>query len=145
MAYFKRGIPAPFSLHSSFKEIYQFLCEQTDPTAMNAIHLCDEFMDSLLCAPFIDYDGKEKPGLYDVTSALAKDFLASPILDGVLYQSTKSSQFPNVALKPKAVIEKLTYAAVSAYKVVDISDESGFSLQCLGNGIVDGESIIWWP
>ncbi|UGQ45443.1 RES domain-containing protein [Massilia endophytica] len=145
MAYFKRGVPVPFSLHPSFRAIHQFLCEQTDPVAMSAIHLCDDFMDTLLCAPVIDNDGREKPGLYDVTSALARDFLATPILDGILYQSTKSEQFPNVALKPKAVIEKLTYVAASAYRVVDTSEEFGYSLQCLGNGIVDGENIIWLP
>ena len=138
MDYFRRGIPLPFNLHPVFKEIYELFRELSHPTAMEAIHLCDEFMNSILTAK-----ANEESCLYDLTSVLAKDFLAASQLDGILYQSTKSAKFPNVALRPSAVDKKLRYAGASAYRIIDRLEEAQFTLQCLGNGIIEGDRIVW--
>lgn len=143
MDYFRRGIPVPFNLHPTFKEIYELLRKFANPIAMEAVHLCDEFMNSILTAKVSDKKNEESFGLYDVTCALAKDFLSAPQLDGILYQSTKSSSFPNAALKPASVDEKLRYAGAAAYKIVDKLGEAQFTLRCLGNGIVEDDQIIW--
>ena len=90
-----------------------------------------------------DKRDEEGSGLYDITCALAKDFLAAPQIDGILYQSTKSTRFPNVALRPASVDEKLSYAAAAAYSIVDKLGEAQFTLRCLGNGIVEGDQIVW--
>jgi hypothetical protein len=143
MDYFRCGIPVPFNLHPTFKEMYELLRKFTNPIAMEAIHLCDEFMNAMLTAKAGDKRDEEGSGLYDITCALAKDFLAAPQIDGILYQSTKSTSFPNVALRPASVDEKLHYAAAAAYSIVDRLGEAQFTLRCLGNGVVKGDQIVW--
>lgn len=143
MDYFRRGVPVPFNLHPTYKEMYELLRGFTKPIAMEAIHLCDEFMNTMLTAKAGNKSDEGNPGLYDITCALAKDFLAAPLIDGILYQSTKSTSFPNVALRPASVDEKLTYVAAAAYIIVDKLGEAQFTLRCLGNGIIEGDQIVW--
>lgn len=143
MDYFRRGVPLPFNLHPAFKKIYDLLKEFAHPNAIEAIHLCDQFMNSILTSkPGTEVD-EENCALYDVTCALAKDFLAAPQLDGILYQSTKFASFPNVALKPTSVDTKLRYAGAAAYRIIDRLGDAQFTLQCLGNGIVEGDRVAW--
>ncbi|MEC4723318.1 hypothetical protein RY831_29625 [Noviherbaspirillum sp. CPCC 100848] len=143
MDYFRRGMAEPFSLHPMFRELYQLHRDTLHPSNLEAVHLCDEFLNGVLTARAEDTTNSDGCALYDVTCALASDFLSFPQLDGILYQSTKSHNFPNVALRPASVDEKLRYTATAAYRVVERTGDTQFVLRSLGNGIVDDDQINW--
>ena len=134
--YFRRGVPTPFNLHESFREIYELYKNNTHPTAMLAMQLCDAFLTDVLSRP-------ESSRLYDVTSEIGRECLKPAELDGILYPSTKFEGFPNLAIKPSSVDQKIRYETSISLVVNKKFGYGMYETKILRQGIVDSESIIW--
>jgi hypothetical protein len=134
--YFRRGVPTPFNLHDSFREIYELYRNNTHPTAMLAMQLCDAFLTDVLSQP-------ESPRLYDVTSEIGRECLKPEELDGILYPSTKFEGFPNLALKPTSVDKKIRPETSFSVSIDRNFGYGMYQTKMLRQGIVDGEVIIW--
>jgi hypothetical protein len=134
--YCRRGVPGPFQLHETFKQIYGLLNANLHPTAMLAIQLRDAFLMQIL-------KSNESSSLYDVTSLIGAEFLKHKEIDGILYPSTKFDGFPSVALKPTSVDKKLRYETVLAVRVDECFGYGMFEATVLKQGIKDSGSIRW--
>jgi hypothetical protein len=134
--YFRRGLPAPFNLHDSFREMYELYRKNIHPTAMLAMQICDAFLTDLLTR-------KESPRLYDVTSEIGRECLRPDVLDGILYPSTRFEGFPNLALKPKSVDLKIRFETALSLKVERCFGYGMFKTKILRQGIVSGQDILW--
>lgn len=134
--YFRRGVPTPFNLHDSFREIYELYRNNTHPTAMLAMQLCDAFLTDVLSQP-------ESPRLYDVTSEIGRECLKPKELDGILYPSTKFEGFPNLALKPDSVDKKIRPETAVSILVDRDFGYGMYQTKILRQGIIDNESINW--
>jgi hypothetical protein len=134
--YFRRGVPTPFNLHESVREIYELYRNNTHPTAMLAMQLCDAFLTDVLSRP-------ESPRLYDVTSEIGRECLKPKELDGILYPSTKFEGFPNLALKPDSVDKKIRPETTLSIHVDQDFGYGMYQTKILRQGIVDNEYINW--
>lgn len=134
--YFRRGVPTPFNLHETYREIYELYRKNTHPTAMLAMQLCDAFLTDVLSR-------KESPRLYDVTSEIGRECLKPAEIDGILYPSTTFLGFPNLAIKPTSVDRKLRYETTISTKVEKYFGYGMYQTKILRQGIVSGDDIDW--
>ena len=134
--YFRRGVPNPFNLHDSFREMYELYKNNTHPTAMLAMQICDAFLTDVLTR-------REAPRLYDVTSEIGRECLKPEVIDGVLYPSTKFEGHPNLAIKPNSVDRKIRFETAISERVEQIFGYGMYQTKMLRQGFVDGENIQW--
>ncbi|GAB5500790.1 MAG: hypothetical protein PsegKO_31010 [Pseudohongiellaceae bacterium] len=134
--YFRRGVSTPFNLNSTFREMYELIVKNTHPTAMLAMQLCDAFLTDVLSR-------NESERLYDVTAAIAAECLKPEVLDGILYPSTKFEGFPNLAIKPTSVDNKLRYESALSIKVNRSFGYGMYQTTTLRQGLVNGREILW--
>ena len=134
--HFRRGVPDPFRVHQSFKDIYDCINENTHPTARMAILLCDAFLNDVVTR-------QEHDSLYDITSQIGEEFLKPDVIDGVLYSSTKFVGYPSVAIKPTSIDKKVTFENAQA---INVHEDIGYGMyltSVVKDGEVDGAKINW--
>jgi hypothetical protein len=134
--HFRRGVPTPFGLHDSFREMYDLLRKNTHPTAMLAMQICDAFLTDVLTR-------KGSKRLYDVTSEIGRECLKPDILDGVLYPSTRFEGFPNLALKPGSVDRKIRFETAISIRVEKCFGYGMYRIKILRQGVISGQDILW--
>lgn len=134
--YYRRGVPDPFGLHADHRECYEYLCKHVHPEGMLAMQLVDAFIADIL-------KRKEAEGLYTVTSAFFTEIGGVPILDGILYPSTKFDSFPNIALKPSAVDKKLQHKRAMSVRVLERYGYGIFKTEQLARGTITDGQLFW--
>ena len=135
--YLRRGISIPFSVSEDFSQIYEFLRANTHPEGFLAMQLCDAFLTDILRR-------HGSPSVYSITSALAKNCLSAPVLDGFLYPSTKLDGHPNIALRPSVVDERVRFDAAMAVRVERNFGYGIYATKILTQGTVRGDAIEWY-
>ncbi len=136
--YFRRGVPHPFRLHNDFKEMYDLYQNNTHPTAMLALQLCDAFLSDILTMD-------ESDNLYSVTSTLASECLKVDVIDGLMYPSVKFEDFPNVVIKPNSIDKKTIHKEVHSLIVNDSFGYGMYETETLFKGNVNThDGIINW-
>ncbi len=136
--YFRRGLPLPFSLHSSIRESYDLFGKNAHPESLLAMQLTDAFFTDVL-------KRKESPRLYSITSAIGFELLnrSGPDVDGLLYPSVTFEGHPNIAIKPLVVDEKIRFEAVDSVQVDECYGYGMYELKLLAKGLVRGKELKW--
>ncbi|TXH87391.1 MAG: hypothetical protein E6Q78_14565 [Rhodoferax sp.] len=134
--YYRRGVPDPFGLHPAHRKSYEYLVKNSHPEGMLAMQLVDAFISDIL-------KRQETEGLYTLTSVLAAEIDAIPIIDGILYPSTQFDSFPNVALNPSAVDKKLQHTSAIAVRVLERYGYGIFKTEQIAKGTVTNGLLTW--
>ncbi|MEZ8358392.1 hypothetical protein AB6C56_21445 [Vibrio splendidus] len=134
--YFRRDSLDPFGVNQDYRDMYDFIHSIALPEISRALHICDEFLTSILAQP-------ESGNLYEITSVIAEKCLQSEQIDGVLYPSTQSSAHPNVAIKTKSVDRKLIYGRASSICVFKNAPNGSYHIENLGRGVIYSDRIEW--
>jgi hypothetical protein len=134
--YIRRGVPHPFRLHDEYVNTYNSLRAAICVEGMLALQLTDAFITEAL-------KHKETGQLYSITSEIAADCLTPEVVDGVIYPSTQFDGFPDVAIKPSSVDRKLKHHSVVSIKVLGSYGFGIFKTQAIGQGLIQGEQILW--
>lgn len=127
--------PSFIDFHPILKEISDYYEKTHEEELLKAIKMVDDF--------FIDITtSKENERIYNVTSILGNIYLEDESIDGILYQSVKSDQVPNVVLKPSSVDTKVKHFEAKIALLAEEKDEE-FIVKELNKGKIDNCKIIW--
>lgn len=117
----------------------EYMGKKFDPRLLSAYELTDRFFAEILSS-------KGSEALYQVTSAISSIFFDGDSCEGILYSSVEAKGEPIVALKPKAVDDKLQHKLVTDIAVQQCFGYEFFEYETLGQTVQidskDGE-IVW--
>lgn len=122
-----------------YKKTKEYMEQKFNPRLLSAYELTDRFFSEILST-------KGSEALYQVTSVIGSIFFDGDYCEGILYSSVEAKGEPVVALKPKAVDDKLQHQWVSGIAVEQCFGYEFFQYKTLGKTIkIDNKDgkLVW--
>jgi len=137
---FMRGQKLPHWIDRYNLKIFKLFkksCETNNKRYLLESHqLCSAFFADILSR-------KDHRNLYKVTSTLANIIFENEQVDAIIYESVQVKGAPVIAIKPKALAEKVKHEKVASLRVEANLGYGIYYTDAINRGTVDGNILNW--
>ena len=131
------GLFRGFNYNLRIFKLFKKCCEkQQNRFLLESHQLCSAFFADILSR-------KNHKNLYKVTSVLADIIFENKQVDAIVYESVQVKGAPVIAIKPKALAQKVQHKKVASLRVEANLGYGIYYVNVINEGIVHSDQLSW--